>query len=157
MSTEWSKGDARGGGGGGNRHFSLSSATYPQDNCPYSNKSKITIFSNCDNCQFCNHMWVWIKAFLENCVCIDLPYSLSKSVIAKATSRQAPGSQRLTKYGHSLERTKPVEGLSLEVLMLAVKSSDGAPSGLDRDRNIGSSCNGDNEVTASSPCEVKII
>lgn len=64
--------------------------------------------------------------------CIDLPYSLSKSVIAKATSRQAPGSQRFKKYGHSLERTKPVEGLSLEVLMLAVKSSDGGPSGLGR-------------------------
>lgn len=62
-----------------------------------------------------------------------------------------------TKYGHSLERTKPVEGLSLEVLMLAVNSSDGGPSGLGRDRNIGSSCNGDNEVTPSSPCEVKII
>jgi len=47
-----------------------------------------------------------------------------------------------TKYSHSLERTKPVEGLSLEVLMLAVKSSDGGPSGLGRDRNIRSSCNG---------------
>lgn len=97
------------------------------------------------------------KHFWRTLFCTHLPYSLSKSVIAKAAPKQAPLSRRFTKYGHGLDWTKPVEGLCLEVLTLAIGVAMVRHQAWTGTGIWGEVADGDNEVTTSSLCEGKTI